>query len=307
MKEAHFKLISFLGLHILLIGILSLICLVFLDKERRNFSSYIFFSILGFSSLIFGYLLIPLLTLYFRKTKPLYFPKLKVSFPVEETKIEKISLEPLSKSSFGEGGVQAILKIEKISSVLKEQALKILSETKSPYLFGIIKQIFPSLTDEIRIQAYSFLTKMEKFIISRISNLKKLLLISKDTKTLSLIHLDLANSYWDLLLYNLIEESIKGEILNLALFHIKQSISLHPSPEAYFLAGKIYLKIKNFSEAEKYLLSLYSNAYYKSKVIPYLAELYFYNKEFKKVKKLLSELEFALDNRIFFVKELWVD
>lgn len=307
MKEAYFKLIYFLGLHGILIIILSLICVVFLDKERRNFLSYVCLTTLGFSSLFFGYLLVPIITFYFRKTKLLSFPKLKVGFSIEETKAEKIYSIPLSKSSFGESGVQAILKTEKIPPALKEQALKILSETKTPYLFGLIKQTLPSLMDEIRTQAYSFLTRMEKIIMSSISNLKKLLLTSEDPKILSLIHLNLASSYWDLLLYNLVEESIKDEILNLALFHVETSISLYPSSEAYLLAGKIYLRIKNFVQVEKYLLSLYSNSYYKAKVIPYLAELYFYNKDFKKVKQLLSELEFTLNNRLFFVKELWID
>lgn len=303
---SNLNLIHFLLLHIFLIGILSFICFMFLNKERRNFLSLVFLFGLGFSSSIFGYILLLLITFYLRKIKLLPYTKIKVSFPLEEMILEGNVLPYFKKLKIGESGINFILKLDKASLNLKEQVLKIISEAKSASHFGLIQKAFPFLEDEVRFQAYSLLAKTEKAIMKNISNLKNLLAITKDKKELSAIHLKIANSYWDLLLFNLVEELLKEEILKLAFFHINESISLYPRIEAYFLAGKICLKIGNYSQAEKYLLMVYSEPYYKFKAIPYLAEVYFYYKNFEKVKELLSELNFVADTRIAFIKELWV-
>ncbi len=302
MVTTFYKLILFLGLHLVFVLFLSLICWSFFDKPKKTFSSYIFLVGIGFSFFVFSYFLLPILTFYLKKKKHIPTVKTKIKIPIEELKVEDLVFK---KTSFGEGGVSTVLKTENVPISLKEKALNIILSAKSPQLFGLIKVNLISSIDEVRLQTYSVLEKTEKFIMKNISMFKTLLSTTKNPQTLSYIYLKLANSYWDLILYNLVDESIKEEFFNTALTYLKKSISLNPTKEAYFLAGKMYLKLKDLSKAEEYLLHIYREPYYKNKVIPYLAELYFYKKEFSQIKATLSELKFTLDNRIHFVKELW--
>jgi hypothetical protein len=44
---------------------------------------------------------------------------------------------------------------------------------------------------------------------------------------------------------------------------------------------------------------------FRYKVIPYLAEYYFYERNFKKVKELFSQLDLSLDVKVSFLKQFW--
>lgn len=298
------EIVYFILGHAFLITLLSILCFFSLPKTKRSLPNYLFLLGIGFLSSIFGYLLLILITIYLRKVHPLVSLKTKTNLPVDELTVADFSFK---KRMFGEGGVRGILYSSEVHLKLKEKAFNAISDFKNAQSFIMVKDNLSSQTDEVRILAHSLLTKIERKIFQTISNLKESLNQTLDRKILARIHLNIANSYWDLLFFNVIEESLRQEVINLALEHVQQSIMLHETPEAHFTAGRIYLKMENFEKAKNNLEYAYNTPYLKNRVIPYLAELYYNLKDFQKVKQFLSNLEFTTDIKVAFVRELWSD
>lgn len=304
MDNFFIEIMYFVLGHALLITLLSLLCFFLLPKTKRSLPNYLFLLGIGFFSSIFGYLLLILITIYLRRLQPLASLKTKTDLPVDELTVGDFSFK---KRMFGEGGLRGILYSNEVHLKLKEKAFNAISDFKNAQSFIMVKDNLSSQTDEVRILAHSLLTQIERKIFKNISNLKELLNQTSDKKTLARIHLNIANSYWDLIFFNVIEESLKEEVINLALENVEQSIMLHETPEAHFTAGRIYLKIEDLAKAKNNLENAYNTPYLKNRVIPYLAELYYNLRDFERVKQFLSDLDFTTDIKIAFVKELWSD
>jgi len=60
-----------------------------------------------------------------------------------------------------------------------------------------------------------------------------------------------------------------------------------------------------YKKAKEYLELAFNFKEFRYKVIPYLAECYFYERNFKKVKELFSQLDLSLDVKVNFMKQFW--
>ncbi|MGB9766760.1 MAG: tetratricopeptide repeat protein [Sulfurihydrogenibium sp.] len=238
----------------------------------------------------------------FRKQKNIEYK------PIETFSIEEIYNEDIEFSGrkFGEGGLVGIIKSENAPKVLKEKAFLTLTDLRSPSVFNLIKENLSNPVDEIRLLAFSIISKFEKDLTEKIHELEKKLKEEISQEEKAEIYKDLAQIYWDFVLYNLVDEEFKEFMLKTAEDYAFKSLQIKENPYVYFLLGRMYLRKKKIEESLNYLLKAYNDKALRQKVIPYLAECYFYKKDFSQVKNLMKEIDLTIDLRIKFIRDFWL-
>ncbi len=155
----------------------------------------------------------------------------------------------------------------------------------------ILKSAVTNKNERIRLVAYQMLDK-------KVSNLNKEIqrLEAEARRSSGLaksnIHLQICNNYWELLTLEGDEPVAREQLLANAEDQALSAIELQgTSVNAHFLLGQIYLKqgvtgkaATAFEQAQKLGMS-------KDKVIPYIAEAVFIERDFKKLRHLLSNLD----------------
>ncbi|MGC8944048.1 MAG: hypothetical protein ACP5KX_08105, partial [Caldisericia bacterium] len=162
--------------------------------------------IFGFFSSVAGFIFLLISVTYlFRKQKNIEYK------PIETFSIEEIYNEDIEFSGrkFGEGGLLGIKKSENAPKVLKEKAFLTLTDLRSPSVFNLIKENLSNPVDEIRLLAFSIISKIEKDLTKKIHELEKKLKEEISQEEKAEIYKDLAQIYWDFVLYNLVDEEFK--------------------------------------------------------------------------------------------------
>ncbi|MGC9080762.1 tetratricopeptide repeat protein [Sulfurihydrogenibium sp.] len=293
----------YLIFHGLAIFLLSTFLLLLLPKRYRKKESFYFMLIFGFFSSVAGFIFLLISTKYlFRKQKNIEYK------PIETFSIEEIYNEDIEFSGrkFGEGGLVGIIKSENAPKVLKEKAFLTLTDLRSPSVFNLIKENLSNPVDEIRLLAFSIISKFEKDLTEKIHELEKKLKEEISQEEKAEIYKDLAQIYWDFVLYNLVDEEFKEFMLKTAEDYAFKSLQIKENPYVYFLLGRMYLRKKKIEESLNYLLKAYNDKALRQKVIPYLAECYFYKKDFSQVKNLMKEIDLTIDLRIKFIRDFWL-
>ncbi|WP_028950951.1 tetratricopeptide repeat protein [Sulfurihydrogenibium subterraneum] len=292
--------------HSIAIFLLSSTLLFLIPKKYRNKKkeSFTFLFFFGFFTFIAGFIFLFVLSLYLLRTQKNIEYK-----PVEAFSLDEIYNEDIDfyGRRFGEGGLVSLIKDKNVPKYLKEKAFLALADLKSPFVFNLIKENLSNPIDEIRLLAFSLISKMEKEMTEKVHDLENKLKkddITDDEK--AEIYKALAQLYWDFVLYNIVDEEFKSFMIEESKSYALKSLEIKKDPYVYFLLGRIYLKLKDVEKAIKFLEEAVKDKNIKSKVIPYLAECYFYMRDYKSVKSILKELDLILDVRVKFVKDFWV-
>jgi hypothetical protein len=304
-KNIYISLSLFFFFHSLATFLLTTVLYLFLPKRirSRKWEPLVFIFLIGFFGFIVGYLFLFILTLYlFRTQRNIEFK------PIETFSIEEIEDENLDFSGrrFGEGAILSILKKDNVPKDLKLRAFMSLSDLKSPITYSLIKENISNPMDEIRLLAFSMISKMEKQLNDKIHELNLRLKdtdLSKDAK--AKIYFELAQAYWDFVFFHIVDKEFENYAIEKALYYAEEGLKLKNDFFPYFLIGRIYLKLKDYKKAKEYLELAFNFKGFRYKVVPYLAECYFYEKDFKKVKELFSQLDLSLDVKVSFMKQFW--
>lgn len=171
----------------------------------------------------------------------------------------------------------------------------------------ILKSAVTNQNERIRLVAYQMLDK-------KVSNLNKeiqrLEAEAKHSSGLakSNIHLQICNNYWELLTLEGDEPVAREQLLANAENQALLAIELqNNSVNAHFLLGQINLKQGSTSKAATAFEQAQKLGMSKDKVIPYIAEAAFVERDFKKLRHLLSNLDPAFRSYPPFsnVVEFW--
>jgi tetratricopeptide (TPR) repeat protein len=160
--------------------------------------------------------------------------------------------------------------------------------------------------DEIRLMAFSMISKMEKQLNDKIYELNLRLKdndLSEEKK--AKIYFELAQTYWDFVFFHIVDKEFENFAIEKALYYAEEGLKLKKDFIPYFLLGRVYLRLKDYKKAKEYLELAFNFKEFGYKVIPYLAECYFYERNFKKVKELFSQLDLSLDVKVSFLKHFW--
>ena len=304
-KNIYIALSLFFSFHGLAVFLLTTVLYLFLPKRirSRKWELLVFIFLIGFFGFIVGYLFLFILTLYlFRTQRNIEFK------PIETFSIEEIEDEDLDFRGrrFGEGAILSILKNDNVPSDLKLRALMSLSDLPSPITYFLIKENISNPMDEIRLMAFSMISKMEKQLNDKIHKLNLRLKdndLSEEEK--AKIYFELVQVYWDFVFFHIVDKEFENYAIEKALYCAEEGLKLKKDFIAYFLIGRIYLRLKDYKKAKEYLELAFNFKEFKYKVILYLAECYFYERNFKKVKELFSQLDLSLDVEVNFLKQFW--
>ena len=171
----------------------------------------------------------------------------------------------------------------------------------------VLKSAVGHSNERIRLVAYQMLDKKVNRLNKEIQRLEGK---AKQSSGLakSNIHLQIANNYWELLTLEGDEPVAREQLLDHALDHATTAVELQPqSVNAHFLLGQVSLKqgqtaraTAAFEQAERLGMS-------KDKVVPYIAEAAFIDRNFNKLRKVLANLDPAFRSYPPFssVVEFW--
>jgi len=304
-KNIYVALSLFFLFHGLAVFLLTIVLYLFLPKRigSRKWEPLVFIFLIGFFGFIVGYLFLFILTLYlFRAQKNIEFKPIK-AFSTEEIEDEEFDF---SGRRFGEGAILSILKKDNAPSDLKLRAFMSLSDLKSPITYSLIKENISNPMDEIRLMAFSMISRMEKQLNDKIYELNLRLKdndLSEEKK--AKIYFELAQTYWDFVFFHIVDKEFENFAIEKALYYAEEGLKLKKDFIPYFLLGRVYLRLKDYKKAKEYLELAFNFKEFGYKVIPYLAECYFYERNFKKVKELFSQLDLSLDVKVSFLKHFW--
>ena len=203
---------------------------------------------------------------------------------------------------FGEGALRIMAQFGG-----KEKILLFLKDLLNPLSVETAKKFLKEKNDEIRLGAFSVLVKLEKEINDRISRLKEMYDLEKDTEKRAKIAKEIASYYWELLYFNLVDRELESFIVEEALKYAEEALEVLKDSDTAFVAGRMFLKQKKFEKAKKFLLFAYKNGnkIERNRVIPYLAEVEYYTGNIKNVRKLFKELPYSIYPNVQFAKVFW--
>ena len=254
-------------------------------------------------------LLITLLTLMVFSTGPLgvisgvffYFMLLKKkspSLPVEKLFTEEVIFPEVEQRKLGEA----------IGSLPNERLILFLTKFPTAQTVKTLKKALSTKDDELRLLAFSVLSKMEKDIFERINLLLKELDKTGNSEETFRIYSSLAELYWEPVFLGIADKELEEFYLNTALDYCLKALSIKEEGKIFFLTGRIYLRLKNYEKAEEFLRKAVERGMPVEKVAPYLIEVYFVKRDWEALIKLSSFLKDSLvpDARALSIIKVWL-
>ncbi|GEM_PF-515147 len=274
----------------------------FISSTYRNSKGTflaIFLSVFLFP--VIGYIVYLILYIFVLKKQ-----KTEESLPISRIQVEEITMDKVKVKprKFGES-ILNFLKQE--IHRIDEKTILLLKEIKSPISIEIAKKALGNPKDEVRLTAFSIISKLEKEINDRISFLKNQLKKKHTKKELLEIYKNLTLSYWELLYFGLVDKELENFVVKEALSYAEKTLELGEDAEIHLVAGRIFLRKGNYEKAYKYLSRIFDRGdlVTKWRAVPYLAEVEFYRGNYRKVKRLWKEIPISLHPNVYFMKLLW--
>ncbi|GAB6072215.1 hypothetical protein JCM14244_05920 [Venenivibrio stagnispumantis] len=310
-----YGIIVFYTFHSLASFILSLVLYPLIPikfKIRNNKIFFIFFvTLIQIATLLVGYIFFIFIVLWLlrHQEKP------------EEKFLDKFSYSeifefPSVKRQFGESAIIEVL-TGKTQKATKLKLVSLLSEFKSKEAIQVIKTLLSEKDDEIRLMSFGIINKIETKINREIKEKLDILEKKLDNLEKAYIYKDLAKLYWELVYLEIADKEIEKFLLEKVKYYIEESKKFGlEDAEIFFLEGRVLLEIykeKEFlkkiilEQALNKFLEAIKYKYPKEKVYPYIAEIYFYKKEYKRLKEILQEIKdiAKYDFKLYPILEVW--
>jgi|GEM_PF-1881893 len=146
-------------------------------------------------------------------------------------------------------------------------------------------------SDEVRLYAFSRLENMRDDIERRIDRLRAAVGEAAEGAQ-AILHLRLAESYWELGTSGLTEGAVRGHAVASAHGHARSACELSPSyAPAELLRGRALLQLRDPSGAGAAFEAAMRAGYPRSKVLIDVAECAFQRRDFAAVRAVIAELD----------------
>lgn len=224
--------------------------------------------------------------------------KEKISIPAEKLSLEETIIPDIEKRSFGEA----------VWDKLNEKLVLLIAKFPSPRSVQLLKRALSAEEDEIRLIAFSAISRMEKEIFERINVLLKKLEKAKNPDELFRIYSSLAELYWEPVFLNIADEELAEFYLKTALDYGLKALKINEDGKLLFLIGRIYLRLKEYDKAELFLKRAVGEGIPVEKVAPYLMEVYFVKKNWKALRNIARHLKDKTipDAKALSIIRVWV-
>lgn len=265
--------------------VLSLVNLVSIDvnKQRRAFS----FLLMGIGTFIplIGIFVVLLVTLLLKKYGKDFYPiEVNTYHDVEYSR-----KNPIKTVAYGTGWADIRLNSSKFSQDERKQALQSISRGLPKDANLIYSKLVSDDLEELRICSFSMLEIQQDYLQSKINLLLKKHQDNTDPKKKAFLAKLLALLYWELVYRNLSDQEFRSILLERSSYFANQSLAvLSDDATLLILISKINIQEGKLEESLQNLKKAAAFQAPASKIIPYLAELAYENKDYKTVKQLLN-------------------
>lgn len=253
------------------------------------------FLICGFVPIVSG------LGLFLSLTVGAYYSKpflIEITDSVLPDELPEDIVETMHLSQYNGSSLLAILE----TSEHQENRMKAVLKTRQmsdQEAIPILKMALLDPVDEVRLLAYSMLDKKEKVLDSLIRTYKQMLEDESAEKN-TVVHFNLAESYWELSYLGLAHGKARTHILQSAYYHVQQVLKDKiRDAEAYFLQARIALVLEFFDVSDHSLLQALQCGMSETRVSPYQAELAFVRRRFNEISSYVQAVdETAKENEL---------
>ena len=211
-------------------------------------------------------------------------------------------------SQFGEGGVRARLVNSSAPKQLRVKALLAMEGVSGRSSNDVIRIAMQDEDDEVRLLAFGMLDSRENELNGKINLLlRNLESEGLDPNEAADMHLQIAQLYWELVYQELVRDSLMDYAIERAFHHAGQTAEiLTDSPGIHVLLGRLHMQTRDYASARESFNRALSHGIQESRVVPYLAELAYLDRDFAEVNRLIaSNSSFAAIPALAQVVAFW--
>lgn len=207
----------------------------------------------------------------------------------------------IQQSQFGISALTDIL----LSNDDVEQRLLAVSAVKNfsrKQALPLLQIALNDLADDVRLQAYALIEKIEAEITADISLAKQQLEANANAAKA----LEVAQLYWELCYLGIGEGNLLQHYLSSAETYAKHALELEQSLSGELLLGRVYLKLGQYQLAQSHFNKAQVAGALISQVAPYLAECAFHLNDYAELQNCLRLLPTQQGNELSQVKAFWL-
>lgn len=147
--------------------------------------------------------------------------------------------------------------------------------------------------DDVRLLAYGILDGKEKKITQRIVDMRNHLKSVSDPETLSILHQQVAELYQELIYQNLVQGDLLQYSYTQMREHAQAALQIDAAqPGLWFMLGRLELANGDLAEAAEAFRRAHDHGFSRVRLLPYLAELGFLERDYEQVRKLFIEMQY---------------
>lgn len=284
--HASTQLKLFLIVHSLVSALFSLVLTLMVPGRfdiRRRYALVVIFSFLFFIPL-FGALGMFVMLIYFR-----YFQHFR-----ERTEFNTVSLPPFMADTggpapgMGEGGAWSRLRALALPRSMRLKALLAVSAGGGSNSSRLLQMATSDGDDEIRLLAFKLYDQREKVIGAAISEALHRLRELDDQGERLHLYRKLAFSYWEMI-FNELNNDLSEFFIEQSQHYATQVYnSGTDDPSLLILIGRIHLRKGDLLQAQKFINLGLEHGAHRDRVIPYLAEMAYRQRDFKALKQFFE-------------------
>lgn len=209
---------------------------------------------------------------------------------------------------FGEGSIQDMMLNEFVPTEKKIKALVSMSDNISQNNIQIIKNTLSSSDDEVRLYSFAIIDKIERGINGKIYKSLEAFKRTEERKERAKLAKDLAFLYWEMIYYELSEDSLRDYLLQEVLNYIDIAKEHYfQDPKLHILLGRVYMLKKEYLKASsQFTLANELSPEDIAFIMPYLAEINFITGHYNTVKEIIKHADgLDLNSTMFPIVEQW--
>lgn len=236
---------------------------------------------------------IGILGLYFTVLSGLYWQRKQRDdqpfFSMHLPEFGIVTREP--EVNFGSGGIKACLDNSAMPPRRRIQALLTMQSVSARTSNPLLQNLLDDTGEDVRLLAHGFLDGREKKINQRIHD-ELIRLNSAPSQSIELLSLrHLAELEWELVYSNLAQGDLRTRALAQAIGYLERALSLDDTHAGlWFLIGRIQMEMRQYASAEISFDHAQRLGLAAMRMYPYYAELAFAQRNFSKVRELLTTL-----------------
>ncbi|WDZ95581.1 hypothetical protein Herbaro_19185 [Herbaspirillum sp. WKF16] len=156
-----------------------------------------------------------------------------------------------------------------------------------------LRNLLADPADDVRLLAYGILDGKEKKITQRIVDIRSHLAGVSDAETRALLHQQVAELYQELIYQDLVQGDLLSYSCAQMREHAKASLAINEEePGLWFMLVRLELMTGNTQGAAEALQNAYEHGFSRTRLLPYLAELSYLERDFEQVRKLFIEMAY---------------